>query len=313
MMQFRTPCHVSKNSHLDYNSNVLLIGSCFTENIGAKLNYYKFNTLQNPFGILFHPMAIRYAIDQIISNDWVKAEELICYNDLWLSLNHHSCFNHEDQTTVLKRINLQIEKAHLYLKKSTHLIITLGTAWTYKYQDTNQFVANCHKIPQINFTKTILEVAEIYNCLHEMILNLKAFNPDLRILFTVSPVRHLKDGMIENTRSKSHLLTAIHQLSSKNVQYFPSYEIMMDDLRDYRFYKKDMIHPNDTAIDYIWHLFRESFFAEETQAIMTEVDQIQKGLNHKPSHQNSKQHQLFEKKLQKKIEDLSQRQPSIQF
>ncbi|GAG96622.1 unnamed protein product, partial [marine sediment metagenome] len=188
-------------------------------------------------------------------------------------------------------------------------IITLGTAWVYRFIETNELVGNCHKVPQKKFLKELLSIDEIVVSLENIISLIKDFNPKTTILFTVSPVRHLKDGFIENSQSKAHLLAAIHQVienttSGARIHYFPSYEIMLDDLRDYRFYKRDMIHPNLTAIDYIWEKFQQAWLDDKTTSIMKEVDTIQKGLAHIPFNPKSEQHQQFLKNLQHKIQVL---------
>jgi len=211
-------------------------------------------------------------------------------------------------------LNTAIAQTNNQLHNATHVIITLGTSWTYRHIETDEIVGNCHKVPQKKFLHELLSVEEIVTSLENICVLLKDLNPKITILFTVSPVRHLKDGFVENTQSKAHLISAIHQIIDKknSLYYFPSYEIMMDDLRDYRFYSNDMVHPNETAINYIWEQFQKVWIHENTNSIQKEVDTIQKGLAHRPFNENSEQHQLFLKELQNKIE-LFKTNYNIQF
>jgi lysophospholipase L1-like esterase len=253
-MNFQTivPLNKETRNSIDYNAKILLLGSCFSENIGDKLNYFKFQTSQNPFGILFHPKAIENLVTNAINEKKYLPEDLIFQNELWHSFDAHSSLSTTDKNELLANLNSAIIATNKKLKEATHIIITLGTSWVYRFIETDVIVANCHKIPQKKFLKTLLSVDEITKSLKTTISHLKSVNKNIHILFTVSPVRHLKDGFIENMQSKSHLITAIHSImKTKNSSYFPSYEIMMDELRDYRFYAEDMIHPNKTAINYI--------------------------------------------------------------
>ena len=201
------------------------------------------------------------------------------------------------------------------MQEASHVIITLGTAWTYRHIETDMLVANCHKVPQKQFLKEILSVEEVAASVENCIVLLKSINPKITVLFTVSPVRHLKDGFVENQRSKAHLLAGIHQHVSKRhlVHYFPSYELMLDELRDYRFYADDMIHPNALAVNYIWEKFQHAWISHESEQTMTEIDTIQKGLAHKPFNPDSTQHQEFLAKLHAKIDQLQQKNPNIIF
>lgn len=293
-----------QNIQIDYSSELFLFGSCFSEKIGKKFDYYKFKTSSNPYGILFNPSAIEKAISECLKSKVYTEEDLVFYNGLWHSFNHHSDFSGLHKEEVISKINTTIQKAQKQLKSASHIIITLGTAWVYKLIEENKIVANCHKIPQKKFSKEILSVHEITKTLENIKSLIKKVNPQALLIFTVSPVRHLKDGMIENTQSKSHLLTAIHHITSPESFYFPSYEIMMDDLRDYRFYKQDMIHPNQLATDYIWTLFKSTWISQDSEFLITEIDAIQKALQHKPFNPNSEQHQLFVSKLKIRIAKL---------
>lgn len=308
-MEFRTAINSDEIQKpkvlIDYQSDIFLLGSCFVENIGQKLDYHKFRTCINPYGILFHPLAIEKALQDIISQKVYEKTDLIFDQELWHSPHHHSDFSHTESEVVLSQINQTISESAIFLKKTSHVVITLGTAWIYRHIATNKVVANCHKIPQKQFAKRILSVDEIVGSLKNSIQLLKNINPNIQILFTVSPVRHLRDGMINNARSKAHLLTSLPQIvDCKNSFYFPSYEILMDDLRDYRFYERDKVHPNEEAVDYIWDLFRSIWIAPKTCEIMNEVAQIQRDLNHRAFHPQSDNHQKFLQNLEERKKEL---------
>jgi len=307
-MNFQTivPLNKETRNSIDYNAKILLLGSCFSENIGDKLNYFKFQTSQNPFGILFHPKAIENLVTNAINEKKYLPEDLIFQNERWHSFDAHSSLSTTDKNELLANLNSAIIATNKKLKEATHIIITLGTSWVYRFIETDVIVANCHKIPQKKFLKTLLSVDEITKSLKTTISHLKSVNKNIHILFTVSPVRHLKDGFTENMQSKSHLITAIHSImKTKNSSYFPSYEIMMDELRDYRFYAEDMIHPNKTAINYIWERFAETRISESSKLTMKEVETIQKGISHRPFNENSEQHQKFLTNLEIKKEKLN--------
>lgn len=306
-MKLRTEIELTKQeSVINYDSHIVLFGSCFAENIAEKLDFYKFPQLVNPFGILFHPIAIENALNDIYQKRIYTENDLYFHNDLWQSFNHHSKFSSASKSEILNTINTSIENANLLLKKSTHSIITLGTAWVYEFTEHQQLVANCHKIPQKKFEKRLLTLDEIKQSLNHILQLIQWFNPTMQVIFTVSPVRHLSNGMVENSQSKALLLTAIHQISTqKNTHYFPSFEIVMDDLRDYRFYKNDLIHPNNLAVDYIWEQFKKSWIDEKSNLLMDEIEAIQKALQHRPFNENSPKHQVFLKNLQLKIDELA--------
>ncbi|WP_456376629.1 GSCFA domain-containing protein [Lutibacter sp.] len=309
-MNFRTNIQLQpERNQIDYNSKLLLIGSCFSENIYKKLNYFKFNASSNPFGILFNPLVIENLIINAINKKEYSKNDVFCLNERWHCFDAHSDLSSSDKNKLLQNLNKEIIAIHKQLSNSTHIIITLGTSWVYRFIETDTIVGNCHKVPQKKFLKELLSVNKIVASLENMCTLIKFVNPTINIIFTVSPVRHLKDGFVENSQSKAHLLAAIHQITNKRKQqyYFPSYEIMLDDLREYRFYNSDMIHPNKTAINYIWENFKQVWIDEKSATIMKEVATIQKGLAHKPFNPNSKQHQLFLENLQTKIEDLQKR------
>ncbi len=303
-MDFRTVLNEneisSTQNKIDYQSKIGLMGSCFVENIGEKLNYYKFQNWVNPFGILFQPLAIEKALDSIVNKRLFSPSDLIEHDGLWHSLHHHSKFSNTDKGKVLSSINTALVESHEALKTSSHFIITLGTAWVYHHIETNQLVANCHKIPQKEFVKRLLTIEEITSSLEHSKTLVKSLNPNIEIIITLSPVRHLKDGMIASARSKALLLTAIHEVTGVDYcHYFPSYEILQDDLRDYRFYNSDMLHPNESSVLYIWEYFVKKWMSPSNAKAMALVNKIQKGLKHKAFNPKSKKHLSFVENLKK--------------
>jgi hypothetical protein len=311
-MDFRTPIKINEIQKpkflIDYQSNICLMGSCFVENIGQKLEEHKLSALVNPYGILFHPLAIESALNDIYHQKVYEKKDLIFDQELWHSPHHHSDFSNLESELVLSQINQSISESAEFLKKTSHVIITLGTAWVYHHIETDKLVANCHKIPHKQFVKRLLSVDEIVESMKNSIQLLKEINPKIQILFTISPVRHLKDGMQNNALSKAHLLTSVHHIVDlKNSFYFPSYEILMDDLRDYRFYERDRVHPNEEAVDYIWELFRSIWFAPKTIEIMNEVAQLQRDMNHRAFHPQSENHQKFLKNIEERKKRLKEK------
>jgi len=309
-LQTKIPLKPAENQ-IDYQSQLLILGSCFAENIGGKLEYFKFQTLQNPLGILFHPLVIEKLIIKAIKKKTYSEEDIFFLNERWHCFDAHSELSNPSKEELLEKLNSGLQKTYQQLIKSTHIVITLGTAWVYRNSKTNSVVANCHKVPQKEFSKELLSAAEIQKSLENTIEGIKAINKNAQFIFTVSPVRHLKDGFIENQRSKAHLITAIHQITK--AYYFPSYEIMMDELRDYRFYKADMVHPNQVAIDYIWEKFVKVWISPDAHSAMKKVDEIQKGLKHRPFNPQSEQHQTFVKSFEKKITYLQEEYPFMNF
>ena len=308
-LQTQIPLLKESRNLINYNSKIVLLGSCFSENIGNQLDYYKFQTTQNPFGILFHPIAIENLITNAINEKKYTENDVFFNNEQYHSFDTHSSLSANNERDFLDNLNSSIKSTRKTLEEASHIIITLGTSWVYRYIESDQIVANCHKVPQKKFLKEILSVDTISESLEAIILLIKSINKNASILFTVSPVRHIKDGFIENSQSKSHLITAIHQVIDKRKYnyYFPSYEIMMDELRDYRFYAEDMIHPNKTTINYIWEKFMSTWFDVSANSTMKEIDIIQKGMLHKPFNPNSEKHlQFLENLEQKKLKIMSE-------
>ncbi|MBS9773761.1 MAG: GSCFA domain-containing protein [Tenacibaculum sp.] len=313
-MDFTTKIPLKKaKNQINYKSNLLMLGSCFSENIGSKFKYLKFNVNINPFGILFNPKAIEEFISNSVKQKEFSENEVFYHNECWHSFYAHSGLSCTDKNQLLKNLNDNITSTNNQLNNLTHLIISLGTSWVYKHLKTNKIVANCHKVPQKEFSKEILSIGEITKSLNNINRLIHSVNKNITIIYTVSPIRHIKDGFIENQRSKSHLISAIHQVIGKNINYFPSYEIIMDELRDYRFYAEDMLHPNTTAINYIWQKFSEVWLTSLEEDIRKEIETIQKGLSHRPFNPNSEQHLKFINDINKKKEELLKKFPFINF
>ncbi|AEM69859.1 GSCFA domain protein [Allomuricauda ruestringensis DSM 13258] len=318
-MELQTKISLTPSDNpIDYHNKLMLLGSCFVENMGRKLDYFKFQQAQNPFGILFHPLAIENLVQRSIQEETYQKEEIFEQDGIWRCFDAHSDLRSEDSEELLQFLSQRLRETKIGLETSSHIVITLGTAWVYEHQDSNKIVANCHKVPQKQFTKKLLSVTKIESSLNNLVGMIQKVNPHAQIIFTISPVRHLKDGFVENQQSKAHLITAVQSVLSSRAQsrelsYFPSYEIMMDELRDYRFYGKDMVHPNELAVDYIWERFKSVWIAEDAYSIMDEVDAVQKGLMHRPFNPDSEAHQKFKTSLRTKITYLQERYPFIKF
>jgi hypothetical protein len=321
-MQFRTQIPIPKsNFPIDYTSKMVSLGSCFVENIGEKFDYFKFKNTVNPFGIIFNPVSIEKIIRKSVTKTLFTEADIFFHNERWHSFDVHSDLSNSNKEILLQNLNQTIELSHHRLKEATHIVITLGTAWVYRNIESDAIVANCHKVPQKQFKKELLSVEAIKQSLENAIALITEINKDAKIIFTISPVRHLKDGFVENQVSKSHLITALYQVLAETVGIpplgvrglFPSYEIMMDELRDYRFYAEDMIHPNQVAIDYIWQRFSQTWISETAHKTMEEIDNIQKSLAHRPFNPNSEQHQKFLENLNQKMTKLASQYPNIKF
>ena len=286
MNLFRTEIHPSESDFkIDYNTAVLLVGSCFAQNIGQKLMNFGFNTSINPFGVLYNPVSVLNGLNILVTGKVYTENDLIYYNDIWQSFDHYTGFSHKNKEECLRRINTEIERSAKFINNINYLILTFGTSWVYKYKNNGKVVANCHKIPASYFERVFIKSEEIVKIYTRFIKEIRKNLPDLKVVFTVSPVRHWKDGATGNMVSKSNLIMAVHQLVNElpETSYFPSYEIMLDDLRDYRFYKDDMIHPSDMAINYIWEKFIYVYINKETKFLMKEIYKINQVAGHIPS------------------------------
>lgn len=314
-LQTKVPIKKEIYAPINYQSKLALFGSCFSENIGEKLKYYKFQSFQNPFGISFHPKAIENSITKSINDYSYTESDVFLANERWHSFDAHSSVSTSSKEELITALNTGLQTTKTQLQEATHIIITLGTAWVYRFIETDKIVANCHKLSQKKFLKELLSVDEIIGSLQAIITLIQMTNKHVSILFTVSPVRHLKDGFVQNQISKSQLIAAIHELVDprKKLHYFPSYELMMDELRDYRFYCEDMVHPNTTAINYIWERFSEAWVDDQSHSTMQQICSIQKGIQHKPFNTNSLEHQKFLQNLNNKIESLQKKYPFFEF
>lgn len=315
-MTFQTSIPIQKSDFLiDYSSKLVSFGSCFAENMGDKFDYFKFSTLTNPFGIIFNPISLEKIIFRSIHKKYFTEKDIFFHNEAWHCYEVHSELSNPDKEQFLTTLNQLIDATNVKIEKLTHCFITLGTSWVYKHIESDVIVANCHKVPQKYFVKKLLSVSEIEGSLKNIISEIRSINPNCKFIFTISPVRHSKDGFVENNVSKSHLITALYHFLSNATSsiYFPSYEIMMDELRDYRFYAEDMLHPNQTAIDYIWMRFSENFINETEFETMQHVSEIQKSLSHRPFNPNSESHLKFQENLKQKINAIVAKYPEMKF
>lgn len=305
-MKFRTEVHIPESANkIDIEDQIFSIGSCFASEMSELFKKGQLQTLNNPFGTIFNPYSINLAIDRICNSSLYTEDDLIFFNDEYISLDHHSSFNASSKQEVLNKINDNIKISHDFLKSSKWVIITFGTSFIYRYLPQDKWVANCHKIPNHFFEKELMKDEDIAKNIEEITSHLKKIcQKDVQILFTVSPVRHTKDGMVENQWSKSKLINQLQQVVSQNNNrhYLPIYEIMMDDLRDYRFYKEDMIHPTEQAVRYIFEKFKEAYCSTEAQEFINDNFKILKSLQHKSLNQDQEKYQLFLDQLKSKIE-----------
>lgn len=306
-MNFKTevkiPTYPLSISHQD---GIVSFGSCFSENMGQKLIEKRFDVLVNPFGILFNPISVANAINHCVENKVYQHEDLSCNKEVHFSFGHHSKFSGLDSEKVLTGINSSINEAHIRLKKAKVIILTFGSAWVYRHNETKEIVANCYKLPSSFFTKELLTIDDICLPISQSISRLIQLNPEIKIITTISPVRHWKDGVVESQQSKATLHLALKQINeqTENCVYFPSYEILLDELRDYRFYANDMLHPSDLAIEYIWKKFGEAFFEVETAQLNKRIEQINREKNHKPFNPNSDNFRSFANQLEEKENQL---------
>ena len=285
MDKFRTIVEFPASAEkIGYNSRCLFMGSCFTEEIGGRMLSHKFPVLINPFGTLFNPASICDNLEMLIEGKVFSADDLFMHNGMWFSFSHYTGFDRPDQQECLSVLNKSVQDASSWIRQCNYVLITLGTAWTFIYNATGKLVANCHKLPSADFTRRLLDPEEICERFDHMLTALKKINPGARIIFTVSPVRHLKDGAVNNQLSKSILLLSIHRLMKKHstISYFPAYEIFMDELRDYRFYAADMLHPSETGSSYVWERFCDSWLDEASKNIMAGVTAVLKAVAHRP-------------------------------
>jgi hypothetical protein len=318
-MKFKLTLDSKPSNHkIVYGDKLMLIGSCFTENIGAKFKTHLFELSENPYGILFNPVSVVNTLTEIMEPKGYKADDLFQHNELWHSWNHHSRFSSIEHNDALGNINSAILTAHDFLKSANQLVITLGSAWLYHLTNEaplgqGQVVANNHKGPSNWFYKSLMQPNVLLEILHDLVQRLQSFNSNLHITFTISPVRHLREGLIENNRSKAVLIHAVHELVDQcnRVDYFPAYEYVIDDLRDYRFYAEDLVHPNFAASGYVWDKLVETYMDPKTQAIMKQVAELQLAMSHKPFFTGSLEHQKFLNSCIQKTEALLEKHPVL--
>ena len=296
-IEFRTKVDVQPFPFsLGYHTPMLFCGSCFTENIGSMMHERKLPILINPFGVVFNPISVKLVIERVLSGKSFDETELDFRNGLWYSYLHHTSFSSPDKEKCLELINAEQAKAADFIKKAQCLLVTFGTARVYYLKQSGEPVANCHKIPAKEFENRLLNVDEIVKEWSALIDKLLKQNPDLKVVFTISPVRHWKDGAIGNQQSKSILNVAVHELLNaypKNAFYFPAYEILMDDLRDYRYYADDMLHPSKVAVEYIWEKFKSSIIDSNSLKLMVDVEKVISATSHRPFNPDTKDHQAF--------------------
>jgi hypothetical protein len=305
---FRTIVSNSQSpSKISLNNPFLTLGSCFADEIGKLLRENKFSVLPNPFGTIYNPYSIHKLLYYAIEGKPPLDNTYLNHNEVFLNYDFHSEFSALSQVELNEKIEASINTAHTFLKNASQLILTYGTAWVYERHDTSEVVANCHKKPSAEFTKSLLTHEKIIESFQDVYSALKTFNPSLKIILTVSPVRHIKDTLELNSVSKSVLRLACHTISTTytDVEYFPAYEIMLDDLRDYRFYKADMIHPTEEAVDYIWEAFMNTYADQDLKNFLKQWKEIQTAMAHKPFHPSTTAHQKFLNDLLKKLELLS--------
>lgn len=304
-MQLTTPVDISTIAHYAYEDSFLLIGSCFTSNIARKMRQAYMQVCENPFGELYNPLSVAECLRWLQTGDTFTAGHLVSHDGLCHSMLHHGSFSMPDQQQTLDRINTELQNARLFVRnaKRLHIVITFGSA--YVYQRLGQVVGNCHKLPADEFSVHRLSVGEIIDCWQPLISRWD--NADF--LFTVSPIRHKAYGMHGNQLGKAALLLAVEQLE---VPYFPAYEIMLDELRDYRFYAADMLHPSETAVDYIWQRFTQSCFSLQAQQQIAEAETVNRLVNHRMLHPGTNRAQQYEQLKQQKINNLKQQYPWIE-
>jgi len=300
---------------INYSDKILFIGSCFAENIGLKLNELKFPIQINPMGIIYNPVSVQQSLELILEGKKFIESDLEFYNEKWISFNHHGKFSSTNQSEVLQNMNDEITQASKFIKEANYLFITFGTSWVFKLKRTSKIVANCHKLPFNEFEHYSLSVQDIKDFYGTLLEKIHSVNEKLKIIFTVSPVRHWKNGPAQNQYSKSVLIVAVNELIKKYkfTDYFPSYEIMMDDLRDYRFYADDLFHPNQTGIDYIWEKFRDTYFSAKAIEISVKVDKIIKSSKHKVFYPQTESYKKFLENCLRMISGLNASFPELSF
>ncbi len=287
MKEFRTRLtSLQTKFRISHSDQIFLIGSCFAQEIGALLTSHSYQVCESPFGIVFNPLSINNQLNRILSHELYREEELILMDELYHSMDHHGYYSHQNKNEMLDRINTELTKSREFLLRANYLIISLGSSYYYRLISNSKVVSNCHKLPSKEFDKSIIDLNLTTNLLQATISNLIKNNPKLKILITISPVRYLRDGLIENNRSKARLFLMVEELCNTHsrIEYFPSYELLVDELRDYRFYADDMLHPSTQAILYIWEYFANAYFDENTKILNEKISQLNQLISHRPIH-----------------------------
>ena len=314
METFRTTFPEYKSGlSIQHENRILCMGSCFADNIFQKFNYYHFDSLESPFGISFNPLVLANQLNKLKENKIYSALDLDFHRDFYHSFDHHGKFSHPNLEFCLNRINECISKAYKFFLTTDYLIITFGSAHFYRLKETGQIVSNCHKLPQDKFIKSIATTEQIINAWSETIKNIKTLFPDLKIIFSISPVRYLKDGFIENTRSKASLILVVAHLTNmfRHVHYFPAYEIFMDDLRDYRYVKEDLVHPNSMAVDYLFNYFEQAYFKPATRVLVEKIRRWNQLSGHRVLHETSDAYTKYQKNLEQLYVEIKNEWPKF--
>jgi len=298
---------------ISYQKGILLTGSCFTEHIAERLQQFKFRVTSNPNGILFNPLSVADSLEGYIDNRLYTHNDLFYLNELWNSWDHHTRFSDVDADAALAKINAAQQEASMAIREAGWVIITLGSAFQYYLKDTEQPVSNNHRAPTQWFEKRLLPIETIVHRLQQMLNRLFDINPGVRVIFTISPVRHIRDGVVDNNRSKARLIESVHELKSRfdKAYYFPAYEILIDILRDYRFYDIDFVHPNFLATSYVWERFADACIDPSLQPLMEAVSEIVTACRHRPRFEDTEAHRNFRKKMAGKCSELIARYPFI--
>ncbi len=314
-MEFRTTVKTGENrAWLHHSDSVMLLGSCFSDNIGGKLNGALINASVNPMGTLYNPMSIDRAVQRLIECRPVAGQDLFMQGGVWNSFDFHSRHSMPDKQATIDRMNQRIVAGHDCLRHAQLLTITMGTAIVYRLKSTGEVVANCHKVPQHEFERKMATVGEMAEVIAGMLAALHTFNPDLHVILTVSPIRHVADGLDVNSLSKASLRVAIHQVMARHsdyCDYFPAYEIMVDDLRDYRFYASDMVHPSDVAVEYIWQAFQATYLDDRSALAVSRCERIHKRLQHRPMSANRETVERFNNDTASVVRNLIKEYPYL--
>lgn len=319
-MKFFTQIEPAPSGRLiDVHAKITALGSCFAEVVGQRLSYFKWPVSVNPLGVLFHPIALGDLIKRALSLEEFTLTDLFEYKGHFYLLALHGQYSGTNAQELLDRANKDLNSLHSSITQATHVLITLGTAWAYEHVESQRLVGNCHKLPGSFFKKKLLTPDQIQTAITAIIESVSEHNPEIQLIFSVSPVRHIKDGLVQNSLGKAHLISGLHAALNPlahnefGPKYFPAYELMVDQLRDYRFYKADLIHPNDQGEQVVWEFFKTQWIEQKLETYLKEVHSIQQGLDHRPLRPDSKEHQEFLSQLKTRIQLLQEQFPHLNF